>query len=208
MSTKIIVDYDVEETLPAVAGPAEFVKDRRRGVAGAAPGHAGLERRRIRSPRLERRRSGLAVVRTCPACGRVSVTPYEPGSAAVAAALQCPCTAAIATTAATAAPAPNDYRVRALIVTCSLVLLWLLNVEDIILTRTALSLGATEANALMAFFLSFGFTQAVLFKMGIVTAGSIFLWTQRRHRAALLASVGLATVYLGVVTFQVVQLSI
>jgi len=194
MSTKIIVDSSVEEALPNVVGLAEFVRDRRRGVADAASYRVGTERRRAASPRLVRRRYGLAVVRTCPSCGRLSITPYEPGGAAVA--------------ATAAPPALADHRLRTLIVTGSLILLWLLNIEDILLTRTALALGATEANAIMGFFLSMGFTQAVLFKMGIVTAGSIFLWTQRRHRAAMVASVGLAVVYLGVVTFQVVQLSL
>lgn len=196
---RIVVDHDVEDTLPPGIGPLQFVRERRRGAAGAAADQAylGTERRRFAAPRLARRHSGLAVVRTCPDCGLTSITPYVPGAAAVAAALPCSCAAPAAASRA---------RLRATVITWSLILLWVLNIEDVILTRTALSLGATEANAIMGFFLRYGFAQAALVKMGVVTAGSIFLWTQRRRPAVLYASVGLAAVYAAIIVFQVVQL--
>ena len=89
----------------------------------------------------------------------------------------------------------------------SLVLLWLLNLEDVALTHSALSLGAVEVNVVMSFFLRYGFAEAALIKMAVVTLGSLYLWSQRRHTATLVASVGLATVYALVVVFQVLQLA-
>jgi hypothetical protein len=43
--------------------------------------------------------------------------------------------------------------------------------------------------------------------MSIVTVGSIFLWTQRRRGIVLLASVGLAAVYVALVIYQLVELA-
>ena len=76
-----------------------------------------------------------------------------------------------------------------------------------ILTRRALGLGAIELNAVMGFFLRFGFAPAAAIKMSIVTAGSIFLWTQRRRRIVLLASLGLAAVYVALIVYQVAALA-
>jgi hypothetical protein len=98
-------------------------------------------------------------------------------------------------------------RARTLVVTCALVALWVLNLEDVILTRRALALGATELNSIMGFLLRFGFAPAALAKMSVVTAGSIFLWTQRRRRIVLLASVGLAAVYGALVVYQIAALA-
>ena len=63
----------------------------------------------------------------------------------------------------------------------ALVLLWLLNLDDVLLTRRALPLGAVEANAIMGQFLRLGFVPAALIKMAVVTAGAVFLWSQRRR---------------------------
>jgi hypothetical protein len=157
------------------------------------------------------------VVHTCSDCGRVSIVPYVPGAAFTAgspcvcaaigtpaAAMLTPAVATVATVAPLAAPA---LRGRALVVTFALVALWVLNLEDVILTRRALALGAIELNTIMGFFLRFGFAQAALIKMSIVTVGSIFLWTQRRRSIVLLASVGLAAVYVALVIYQIVELS-
>jgi hypothetical protein len=223
MSTVVFVDRGLDEALPASLPGAELVPERR---AGVRPAYPGPERRRRPAPRLEPRESGLAVVHTCPACGRLSIVPYVPG-AGLAAAPPCPCSQtapagaaaaalpafppAAAHTAATApaAPAarPSARLDRSVVVGVSLVLLWLLNLDDVLLTRRALQMGAVEANAVMAQFLRLGFTQAALIKMAVVTAGAVFLWTQRRRAIVLVASVGLASVYLALVVYQLVILS-
>ncbi len=83
----------------------------------------------------------------------------------------------------------------------------MLNLEDVLLTRRALALGATEVNVIMGFFLRFGFVPAAFIKMAVVTAGAVFLWTQRRRRIVLLASVGLVAVYVTLVIYQIVALA-
>ena len=227
-STTVVVAADVGEPLPALSPTAELVRERR----AARAVYPGPERRLRPAPRLEARGTGLAVVHTCPDCGRVSIVPYVPG-AAIAAGLPCSCAAADAApvaavqlgampvAAAPAAPvaaaapavsvaAPgvaSALRLQAIVVTGALVALWILNLEDVILTRRALSLGAIELNAIMGFFLRFGFAPAAVIKMSIVTAGSIFLWTQRRRRIVLLASVGLAAVYVALVVYQLAALA-
>ena len=194
MSTVVFVDPGVDQTLPAALRGAELRRERR---ARALPVYPGPERRLRPAPRLEPQGAGLAVVHTCPDCGRVSVVPYVPG-AGLALAPACVCATTVA------APAP---RWQALAVSGALVALWLLNLEDALLTRRALALGATEANAIMALFLRFGFVPAALVKMAVVTAGALFLWTQRRRRIVLLASVALVAVYVTLVVYEIVELA-
>jgi hypothetical protein len=195
MSTVVFVDPGVGDTLPAALRGPELMPERR---AGRLPAYPGPERRRRPAPRLEHRGAGLAVVHTCPDCGRVSIVPYAAG-AGLAAAPPCACAAPLA------APAPS--RLQAFVVGGALVLLWILNLEDVLLTRRALALGATEVNVIMGFFLRFGFVPAALIKMAIVTAGAIFLWTQHRRRIVVLASVGLVTVYVTLVIYQMIALA-
>ena len=212
MSTTVVVAADVGAPLPASLPDAELVRERRARRIASFP---GPERRVRRAPRLEAQGAGLAVVRTCSDCGRVSIVPYVPGAAlsagspCVCAAIGTPAAAALLTPAfAPVAPlAAPALRGRALVVTFALVALWVLNLEDVILTRRALALGAIELNTIMGFFLRFGFAQAALIKMSIVTVGSIFLWTQRRRGIVLLASVGLAAVYVALVIYQLVELA-
>ncbi len=232
-SNTVVVATDVGEPLPALSPTAELVRERR----AARAVYPGPERRLRPAPRLEARGTGLAVVHTCPDCGRVAIVPYVPG-AAIAAGPPCSCAtgstiaapaaatpAAIAAPAAIATPAAivqlaaapaasvaapgvaSALRLQAIVVTGALVGLWILNLEDVILTHRALGLGAIELNAVMGFFLRFGFAPAALIKMSIVTAGSIFLWTQRRRRIVLLASVGLAAVYVALVVYQLAALA-
>jgi len=247
MSTVVFVDCRLDQALPGSLPGAELVPERRVGVPPAYP---GPERRRRCAPRLEPRENGLAVVHTCPACGRLSIVPYVPGAGLVAAP-PCPCPqtapagAAVAalpalspaaatralpafppaaatmalpalssaaaqatlTTPALPAARASARRERSVVIAVSLVLLWLLNLDDVLLTRRALQMGAVEANAVMAQFLRLGFTQAALIKMTVVTAGAIVLWTQRRRTIVLVASVGLASVYLALVVYQLVILS-
>jgi len=193
-STAVFVDPGLAEALPPALRGAELARERR--VAGL-PGYPGPERRRRQAPRLESRHDGLAVVATCPDCGRVSIVPYRPGAGS-ALAPACPCT-------------PTSPRLSArgrdVVVGAALVLLWLLNIDDVLLTRRALAQGAVEANAIMGLFLRLGFAPAALIKMAVVTAGTIFLWSQRRRPVVLTASLGLAAVYLALVVYQVVELS-
>lgn len=210
-STTVVVAAGVGELSPASLPDAELVSERR---APRIVSYPGPERRLRPAPRLEAQGTGLAVVRTCSDCGRVSIVPYVPG-ASLAAGAPCVCAAigtpdavlltpAGATVAPFAAPA---LRLRGIVVTFALLALWVFNLEDVILTRRALALGAVELNSIMGFFLRFGFAQAALIKMSIVTAGSIFLWTQRRRGIVLLASVGLATVYAALIVYQLVELA-
>ncbi len=194
MSTVVFVDPGVDQRLSAALRGAELRRERR---ARTLPAYPGPERRLRPAPRLEPQGAGLAVVHTCPDCGRVSVVPYVPG-AGLALAPACVCATTVA------APAP---RWQALAVSGALVALWLLNLEDALLTRRALALGATEANAIMALFLRFGFVPAALVKMAVVTAGALFLWTQRRRRIVLLASVALVAVYVTLVVYEIVELA-
>lgn len=88
-----------------------------------------------------------------------------------------------------------------------LVELWLLNIADLLLTRRAIWLGfATESNAVMGHFLRQGTLPAVVFKVGIVTVGSLLLWRLRRRREALLAAVALTAFFAAVVAYEVLWL--
>ena len=126
-----------------------------RRAAGLPAGPNGACRRRRVSSRTG---SGLAVVHTCPACGRGldrAVSARAPASALAPR----PC-------AVRRARRRRAARAGAIVaVGAALVVLWLLNLEDVLLTRRALALGAIEANAVMGFFLRFGFVPAALIKM-------------------------------------------
>jgi len=193
-STVVFVDPALDGSLPTALRGAALARERR--VVGL-PAYPGPERRRRRAPRLEPRGGGLAVVHTCAECGRVSIVPYTP-AAGLPAAPPCPC--------ASAASRP-DTRRRELAVGAALVLLWLLNLDDVLLTRRALAQGAVEANAIMGQFLRLGFAPAALIKMAVVTGGAVFLWSQRRRPIVLTASLALVAVYAALVVYQVVELA-
>jgi Domain of unknown function (DUF5658) len=194
VSTVVFVDPGLDESLPEALRGADLARERR--VVGL-PSYPGPERRRRKAPRLEPHGNGLAVVHTCPDCGLSSIVPYRPG-AGLSLVPPCPCTRAV--------PAA-DTRGRDLVVGAALVLLWLLNLDDVLLTRRALAQGAVEANAIMGQFLRLGFVPAALIKMAVVTAGAVFLWSQRRRPIVLKASVALAAVYLALVVYQIVELA-
>lgn len=194
MSTVVFVDPGLDDSLPPALRGAELARERR--IVGL-PAWPGPERRRRQAPRLEPRGNGLAVVHSCPDCSRVSIVPYRPG-AGPALVPACPCSRE--------APLPDTHR-RDLAVGATLILLWLLNVDDVLLTRRALARGAVEANVIMGQFLRLGFASAALIKMAVVTAGAIFLWSQRRRPIVLTASVALAAVYVALVVYQVVELA-
>jgi len=195
MSTVVLVDPGADDRLPASLPGVRLVHERR---APQRPPYTGSERRRLQAPRLRVSGAELALVHTCAACGRLSIVPYRLG-AGLAVVPPCPCLLPAAEPAADTG--------RRFVIGAALVLLWLFNLEDVLLTRRALSLGAVEANAIMGLFLRLGFVPAALIKMSVVTAGVVFLWTQRRRRVVLLASVGLAAVYAALIVYQLVVLA-
>jgi hypothetical protein len=195
VSTVILIDPGLDDHLPLSLPGARLVHDRR---APLRPPYGGPERRRLQAPRLHSNGADLALVHTCPDCGRLSVVPYRLG-AGLAAAPPCPCSLPVAE--------PVADTGRRFVIGAALVLLWLFNIEDVLLTRRALSLGAVEANAIMGQFLRLGFVPAAVIKMSVVTAGVVFLWSQRRRRLVLLASVGLAAVYAALVVYQLIALA-
>jgi len=195
VSTVVLIEPGLDDRLPVALPGVRLVRERR---TAARPPYGGDERRRLQAPRLRSNGAELALVHTCAVCGRLSIVPYRMG-AGLAAAPPCPCTLP--------AVAPVADRGRRLVVGAALVLLWLFNVEDVLLTHRALSLGAVEANAIMGFFLRLGFVPAALIKMSVVSAGVLFLWSQRRRRIVLPASVGLAAVYAALVVYQLVVLA-
>ena len=84
-----------------------------------------------------------------------------------------------------------------------LVELWVLNIADLLLTRYSLWLGfATESNNVMSYFFRSGEVPAIVFKIGIVTVGTLLLWRLRRYRAALFAAALLGGVFAAVVAYQ------
>lgn len=88
-----------------------------------------------------------------------------------------------------------------------LVMLWVLNVCDLVLTRLALSgQQATEANAAMEFLLRRGTIAAAVFKLTVISVGVVALWRLRHHRLALIATVLLTTLFVALVTYQVLWL--
>jgi hypothetical protein len=84
----------------------------------------------------------------------------------------------------------------------SLIVLWLFNLEDYVLTQAALRAGAIESNPVIAYFLERGPGPALAFKLGIVTVGCLLLWRLRRYPAAVMASLGLALAYVLVTVFH------
>jgi hypothetical protein len=84
-----------------------------------------------------------------------------------------------------------------------LVELWVLNIADLLFTRYSLWLGfATESNNVMSYFFHTGEVPAGVFKIGIVTVGTLLLWRLRRYRTALFAAALLAGVFAAVVAYQ------
>jgi hypothetical protein len=84
-----------------------------------------------------------------------------------------------------------------------LLALWVFNFADFLLTQKAIAAGrASEANGVMRFFLNEGLFAALIFKVGVVTAGVLIIWRLRRHNVAILAAGALAAVYAAVVMYQ------
>jgi hypothetical protein len=90
---------------------------------------------------------------------------------------------------------PPAIALRELVMKWSLILLWLLNLEDFVITVGALRSGFRESNVVMEFFLGYGLLPAAAFKIGVVTVGVLLLWRWRAHEAAFLAALALAATY-------------
>jgi len=85
-----------------------------------------------------------------------------------------------------------------------LVALWVLNIADLMLTRYSLWLGfATESNGVMEYFFRSGTVPSTVFKLGVVSIGTLLLWRLRGYRASLLAAVLLTGVFAAVVAYEV-----
>lgn len=189
-TTTIVVADGIGATLLPPQSGAAYVPDRRRRRLRP---YVGRERRQVRAPRLERRDGGLAVVRTCAACGRVSVVPWRPGEAV---AVSCPCETA----------AHQGLSRQSLVVAWSLAFLWLLNLADVALTHKLLSAGAIEANVVVEAFLRLGFFWGAAIKVAFVTAGVLFLWHERRRRLVYRGAVVVTVIYALVVVYELMGL--
>lgn len=112
---------------------------------------------------------------------------------------------AAAESGAAVLPRPVAVRLptwRDAVIRWSLILLWLFNLEDFVLTQAALRAGARESNLVVDYFLRWGFWPALAFKLSVITLGSLLLWRYRRHPATIVASTGLALAYLLVVIYH------
>lgn len=196
----IVVDAGMRSVADGWVDAPLQVDRRAAGTTGAAQGRP--DRRRFEPARLLRRSGRLVCAYRCPVHGLHFEVVYRRGFArSYEVALdgaECLC------------PGHERWYVRrgvsrASLTFWSLVALWVLNVCDLLLTSHALQTGvAIEANRFMAKLLSAGVMPALLVKMGIVSAGVLGLWRLRRHRAALLASAGLAALYALVVLYQAI----
>jgi len=70
-----------------------------------------------------------------------------------------------------------------------------LNVLDLLLTVNVLLWGGTEANPIMHWLLERDPVLAWIFKVVAIAAASVVLWSMRRFRLALAATVGLAALF-------------
>lgn len=198
----IVIDRDLRDKAWSMPGGA-YVFDRRsreRRVRLGAGGRRHGERRRRSAPFVSREADDLVLRYVCPHCGTLHRVPFERGFArSYAAALadgDCLC------------PGRANWLVshgikpRPVLV-AALAALWLLNLGDLILTHSALQSGmASEANGMMSFLLGLGWLPAILFKVGVVSAGVLVLWKYRHHRLALRSTVGLTLFYGLVVLYQ------
>jgi hypothetical protein len=171
------------------------------GSARTAPAVTLADRRQTVSPATLTSIGGrLIYTYECPRHGERHVVPYSRAFArqyALAAAEgECFC------------PGRAPWHVRygvssARVVFWLLLALWVFNFADFLLTQRAIAAGrASEANGVMSFFLNEGLFAALIFKVGVVTAGVLIIWRLRRHNVAILAAGALAAVYAAVVMYQ------
>lgn len=198
----IVIDRELDESGLAADAPAASLVDRR-GGRGAPSSWlaAGAGERRVAAPAMLTSAGGRLVYSyRCPRHGEQHVVPYTRTFArqyAVASADgDCLC------------PGRAPWHVR-LGVSSSRVAFWLLlalwvfNFVDFLLTQKAIAAGrASEANRVMSYFLNEGLLPALIFKIGVVTAGVLIIWRLRRHNVAIFAAGALAVVYAAVVMYQ------
>lgn len=83
-----------------------------------------------------------------------------------------------------------------------------LNLIDFALTVHALSVGASEANPVMASLFKVGPVWAGVFKTAAVAFASLLVWDWRRYRKALFAGVAMLAVFTAVFCYHVVGLAL
>jgi hypothetical protein len=199
-----VIDRDLRDAAWNLPG-GRYVYDRRLGERRSRFGVGGrrcAERRSRVAPFVTRDADHLMLRYVCPRCGTLHHVPFDRGFArSYAAALvdrDCLC------------PGRTNWFVshgispRPVLV-AALAALWLLNLGDLLLTHRALQSGmAAEANAMMGFLLGLGWLPAILFKVGVVSAGVLVLWRYRHHRLALNSALALTLFYSCVVLYQAV----
>ena len=198
----IVIDRGLRGEAWDLAGDV-YVVDRRVRERRLHPGAGGLrraERRARRAPFLSREADRLLLRYVCPHCGTLHRVPFQRGFArsyvAALADNDCLCPGRTSWLVA------HGIKPRPVVV-AALAALWLLNLWDLLLTRHALDSGmASEANGVMNFLIGMGWLPAVLFKVGVVSAGVLVLWRYRHHRLAATSTVGLAIFYGLVVLYQ------
>lgn len=78
----------------------------------------------------------------------------------------------------------------------------LLNLVDLLLTVQALSLGATEANPIMAYLFALDPTLAALFKVVVGAGIALAIWSARRYRRILETSLFMVGVMTAVLLYH------
>jgi len=90
----------------------------------------------------------------------------------------------------------------------ALTILNLLSILDWRLTVLELSMGATEANPIMAAFFAFDPTTAGLFKVALMLTVSLIIWRGRRYRRVLEMAVLAMMVYTALIVYHIAGLAI
>ena len=87
----------------------------------------------------------------------------------------------------------------------SLVLLFALNIADIVLTKHLVDLGAVELNPIISYLLSLNFAWAVLFKIAVSISFTLIAIAMREHIASMRLMVAGANIFLALlVAYQLV----
>jgi hypothetical protein len=196
-----VIEKESDKDASATAAPAVSLVDGHHAGRAADAGRLVADDRCGAAPATLTTADGQLVYSfSCPRHGEQHVVPYTRAFArqyAVAAADgDCLC------------PGRAPWHVRfgvssARVVFWLLLALWVFNFADFLLTQKAIAAGrASEANGVMSYFLNEGLLPALIFKVGVVTAGVLIIWRVRRHNVAILAAGALATVYAAVVMYQ------
>jgi hypothetical protein len=98
---------------------------------------------------------------------------------------------------------PMSERLRTRLLAPLLIVVWLANIADFLLTRRSIALGqASEGNLALGLLMHTSGLLAFVVKVALVTVGIVLLWRLRAHRAALLGSAALVVLFAALVTYQ------